>query len=64
MSTLLALTILLATSVLVLGHIRVVATDTYNALASATSRARASGTLRAKLAFAVLWLLIFLLGYL
>ncbi|MBE9638948.1 hypothetical protein [Salipiger mangrovisoli] len=63
MSTLLALTILVATSVLVLGNIRVVASDTYRALASATSRARASGTLGAKLAFAVLWLLIFLLGY-
>ncbi|WP_343502901.1 hypothetical protein [Alloyangia pacifica] len=63
MSTLLALTILAATSALVLGNIRVVATDTFRALADATSRARASGTLGAKLAFGLLWLMIFLLGY-
>ncbi|SDG68488.1 hypothetical protein [Alloyangia pacifica] len=63
MSTLLALTILAATSALVLGNIRIVASDTFRALANATSRARASGTLGPKLAFAGLWLLIFLLGY-
>ncbi|AWI84358.1 hypothetical protein CEW88_12095 [Alloyangia pacifica] len=63
MSTLLALTILAATSALVLGNIRVVAIDTFRALADATSRARASGTLGAKLAFGLLWLMIFLLGY-
>ncbi|WP_353473188.1 hypothetical protein PVT71_03905 [Salipiger sp. H15] len=63
MSTLLAITILLATSALVLGQIRVVATDTYQALAGAAARARASGTLGARLALVVLWLMIFLLGY-
>ncbi|APZ53402.1 hypothetical protein [Salipiger abyssi] len=64
MTTILALLILTATTLLVLGNLRMVAHDTYEALSSAASRIRQSGNPRAKLAFAALWVLIFALSYL
>ncbi|ANT59973.1 hypothetical protein AYJ57_06085 [Salipiger sp. CCB-MM3] len=63
MSTLLAIMILAATTFLLLGNLRGVAADTYQALAGATARTRDRGLLIPRLAFAALWLLIFVLGY-
>ncbi|NVK60267.1 MAG: hypothetical protein HWE37_09365 [Rhodobacteraceae bacterium] len=64
MTTILAFVILLVTTLLVLGNLRTVAHDTFEALSSAVLRLRHSGNPGAKLAFAALWVLIFALSYL
>ncbi|MCR8547997.1 hypothetical protein M4578_09170 [Salipiger sp. P9] len=64
MTTILAFAILTATTLLVLGNLRMVAHDTFEALSHAATRMRRSGNPGAKIAFVALWLLIFALSYL
>lgn len=64
MTTILAFAILCASTLLVLGNLRMVARDTRVALTEAAGRLRRSGNPGAKLAFAALWVLIFALSFL
>lgn len=63
MTTILAFAIFCATTLLVLGNLRGVAQDTYQALSHSAKRLKENGHLGAKLAFVALWVLIFALGY-
>lgn len=64
MTSALALLILFGSVLLVLGNLRVVATDTYSMISSCATRARASGQMVQRTAFLLLWLLIFTLSFL
>ncbi|WP_229672968.1 hypothetical protein [Salipiger pallidus] len=63
MTTILALSILCLTTFLVIGNLRMVAQDTFDALSSAASKLRQGNNPGGKLAFATLWVLIFALSY-
>jgi Tfp pilus assembly protein PilE len=56
------LTILFST-MLVLGCLREIASDTYNTIAAGPLRAQAEGVLVQRAAFAGLWMMIFVLCY-
>ena len=60
--TLLALATLVATMILILGNLRMVALDTFDVLAVSTQRAHAKGQLLPRLAFSALWMIIFALS--
>ncbi|WP_299925261.1 hypothetical protein [uncultured Pelagimonas sp.] len=62
LTTVLALATLLATLFLILGNLRMLARDTYDALAHSTFRAHSEGQLMPRLAFAALWFMIFALS--
>lgn len=64
MTTILAFAILCASTLLVLGNLRMVAHDTRVALVEAVGRLRRSGNPGAKLSFAALWVMIFALSFL
>ncbi|WP_417719396.1 hypothetical protein [Salipiger sp.] len=63
MTTLLAIAILSGTTLLVLGSLRSVAQDTYDALHQVLRQLRHGKDMIAAGAFAILWLLIFGLSY-
>lgn len=63
MTTLIAICILSATSLLVLGNLRSVAQDILHTLNLAAARTMHGNATRAKLAFGALWFLIFSLSY-
>ncbi|WP_425073634.1 hypothetical protein [Sagittula sp. S175] len=63
MTTSLALLILFGSALLVLGNLRVVVQDTYAMITTCATRARASGQMIPRLAFLLLWLLIFSLSF-
>jgi hypothetical protein len=63
MISILALATALASVLLMVGSLRMVAQDTYTALTDLAQQARAARNLRARLAFAALWVLIFALSY-
>ena len=50
--------------ILVAGGLRMIAQDTVQTVAEATSKARNAGVLIPKLAYATLWIMIFALSYL
>ncbi|MBP0482278.1 hypothetical protein [Sagittula salina] len=64
MTTTLALLILFGSALLVLGNLRVVVQDTLATISSCAVRARVSGQMIPRMAFALLWLLIFTLSFL
>ncbi|CUH78761.1 hypothetical protein [Tropicibacter naphthalenivorans] len=64
MTTLIAILTLAVSSFMVLGSLRTVATDTIDILATSAARAKTNGQLTQKLAFVMLWLMIFALSYL
>ncbi|HBM60827.1 MAG TPA: hypothetical protein DD444_16760 [Citreicella sp.] len=63
MTSIFALIVLCTTTLLVLGNLRMIAQDTWQALALAATRLRGDGHLGARTAFAALWILIFALSY-
>ncbi|MBS0125586.1 hypothetical protein KB874_15980 [Aestuariicoccus sp. KMU-90] len=63
MISILALATALASVLLMAGSLRMVAQDTFAALSDMAQRARVGGNLRARVAFAALWVLIFALSY-
>ena len=63
MTMTLALLILFGSALLVIGHLRMVLQDTYSMLTSCAVRARDSGQVIPRLAFVLLWLLIFTLSF-
>ncbi len=62
MTTFLALATLVATVFLILANLRMVARDTFDALANSTMRAHSEGQLLPRIAFAALWVMIFALS--
>lgn len=61
-TTILALATLIATVFLILGNLRMVARDTFDALTASALRAQADGQILPRAAFAVLWVMIFILS--
>jgi hypothetical protein len=62
-TTFIALSILLASALLVVGNLRMVAVDTFDAVATYTRRARKKGQLIRHIAYFALWLMIFIMSY-
>lgn len=63
MFTLIALAIALASVLLMLGGLRLAAQDAFAMLSKATAQARHTGELMPRMAFATLWIMIFVLSY-
>lgn len=64
MMTLIAIAVLCLSGILMASSLRMVARDTFDTLADAAARARSSGRLMQRSAFAMLWVMIFALSYL
>ena len=62
-TTSIALAILAASALLVLGNLRMVVADTRDAVAAYTRRARRNGQLVRHVAYFALWLMIFIMSY-
>ncbi len=62
-TTFIALAILMASALLVLGNLRMVARDTCAALSAYTRNARQTGQLTRHIAYSALWLMIFIMSY-
>ncbi|SMX39022.1 hypothetical protein [Maliponia aquimaris] len=62
-TTFIALAILTASALLVLGNLRMVVHDTYEALTDYARRARRDGQITRHIAFFALWLMIFVMSY-
>lgn len=62
-TTFIALAILMASALLVLGNLRMVLLDTFEALTGYARRARRDGQLTRHIAFFALWLMIFMMSY-
>ena len=62
-TTFIALAILTASALLVLGSVRMVAVDTFDAVATYARRARRNGQLVRHVAYFALWLMIFIMSY-
>ncbi len=62
--SLIALAILALSALLVVGHLRMLAQDTFMVLRGFATQARTRGQFPSLLAFAALWMLIFSLSYL
>lgn len=58
-----ALAILLASALLVVGNLRMVALDTFDAVQTYARHARQSGQLTRHVAYFALWLMIFIMSY-
>lgn len=62
-TTFIALAILLASALVVLGSLRMVVQDTISAVTYYTRRARQNGLLIRQIAFFALWMMIFVMSY-
>lgn len=62
-TTFIALAILMASALLVLGNLRMVAQDTFDAVTSYARRARQNGQMTRHIAYFALWLMIFIMSY-
>lgn len=62
-TTFIALAILMASALLVLGNLRMVVHDTVEAVTEYARRARRNGQMTRHIAFFALWLMIFLMSY-
>ena len=63
MISILALATVVASLMLMVSNLRVMAQDTFAILSGMAQRARSRGELRALIAFAALWIMIFSLSY-
>jgi hypothetical protein len=63
MTTFIALAILLASALLVLGNLRAMALDTYDAVRTYARRAQRDGQMIRHVAYFSLWLMIFIMSY-
>ncbi len=62
-TTFIALAILLASALLVLGSLRMVVQDTFSAVTDYARRARQNRLLTRHIAFLALWMMIFVMSY-
>jgi esterase/lipase superfamily enzyme len=62
-TTFIALAILMASTLLVLGNLRMVALDTIDAVSAYARRAQRDGQMTRHIAYFALWLMIFVMSY-